>query len=460
MSFRKRLTLATAGAVAVAVALASGVVWLGARGQLRGEVDASLRSRVKVLQDERLIVGGVVVTIPLPKTPGAPGGYVQLVRADGAVLRPSDEPGPLLPATGDVRRVAAGTRRAFLADIHVSGLHYRVITASFAPGIALQVARPLNEVDAALHRLALVLILVTLAGVGLAVGLGLLVTRAAVTPVAKLTEATEHVTATGDLSGRIDATGDDEISRLAASFNRMLEALEGSQRAQRQLVADASHELRTPLTSLRTNIEVLGRAEDLSPEDRTRLVEDVVAQMEEMTALVADLVDLAREAVPQAARAQEVRLDLVTEHVVERWRKRAPDIRFVPDVEPCLVSGVPERLERAIGNLIDNAVKWSPPGGEVEVRVQDGEVVVRDQGPGIDPKDQPFVFDRFYRAPGARGMPGSGLGLAIVKQVADTFGGTATAEAAQEGGALFRLRFPPALPPIPPAPHTARSGLG
>jgi two-component system sensor histidine kinase MprB len=259
--------------------------------------------------------------------------------------------------------------------------------------------------------------------------------------VRRLTEATEHVTSTSDLSRRIDADGNDELARLASSFNAMLQALDDSLRAQRQLVADASHELRTPLTSLRTNIEVLSKGNGLSDDQRRALLADVIGEIDQLTALVSDLVELARGTEPPA-HVEEVRLDDVVEQAVLRAQKRAPSLRFVSAMEPTLVRGVPERLDRAVSNLLDNAAKWSPSEGEVEVTVKSGELLVRDHGPGIDEADLPHVFDRFYRAPSARGKPGSGLGLAIVRQVAESHGGTVTAEAADGGGALFRLHLP------------------
>ncbi len=270
--------------------------------------------------------------------------------------------------------------------------------------------------------------------------LGLGVARAVLAPVRRLTEAAEDVSETRDLSRRIDVGGRDELSRLAATFNTMLAALEDSARAQRQLVADASHELRTPLTSLRTNIEVLSRADTLPSGERGKLLHDVTEQLGEMTALIAELVELARgDQAP--SEPEDVRLDLATADAIERTRRNRPGIVFRAELEETMVRGVPPTIERAISNLLDNAAKWSPPGGEVEVAVRDGEVSVRDHGPGIGAEDLPFVFDRFYRADSARGMPGSGLGLAIVRQVAESHGGSVTAEAAEGGGTRLRLRL-------------------
>jgi two-component system sensor histidine kinase MprB len=248
------------------------------------------------------------------------------------------------------------------------------------------------------------------------------------------------VTETGDLSQRIDASGRDEIARLAASFNAMLGALEESTRAQRQLVADASHELRTPLTSLRTNIEVLASDRTLPPGERGRLLHDVVEQLGEMTTLISELIDLARGE-QHVAQPEEVRLDLLAADAVERARRNRPKVTFVTNLQESTVHGVPSTIERAVANLLDNAAKWSPPGSDVEVGVDDGTVTVRDHGPGIDDEDLPYVFDRFYRARAARGLPGSGLGLAIVRQVATAHGGTVVAEHAEGGGTRVVLRL-------------------
>jgi two-component system sensor histidine kinase MprB len=248
------------------------------------------------------------------------------------------------------------------------------------------------------------------------------------------------VTATGDLSERIDTHGDDELSRLATSFNTMLGALEESTRAQRQLVADASHELRTPLTSLRTNIEVLAGKGELPDDERERLLHDVVEQLGEMTSLITELIELARLGRPPA-EPEDLRLDLLAAEAVERASRDRPGVVFTPDLHESVVQGEAAAIDRAVANLLDNAAKWSPPGAEIEVRVQDGELTVRDHGPGIDEEDLPFVFDRFYRATSARGMPGSGLGLAIVRQVAEAHGGTVTAERAEGGGTRISLRL-------------------
>jgi len=439
MSFRARLTLVAATAVALAVVLSSAVVYVVVREQLRDQVDSALEDRAVQIQD--VPFGRGIPDIPLPPLGGA-AVFVQAVSADGSVFRQANIP---IPVNDRVLDVAAGDSGAFFTDETIRGVHVRVLTFPARPGWALQVLRPLDEVDTTLDRLRTFLILISLGGIGVAIALGLLVSRAAVAPVARLTRATERVTETGDLSERIDARGQDELSRLAGSFNAMLGALETSTKAQRQLVADASHELRTPLTSLRTNFEVLMGDRELDPDERRRLLDDVVEQIGEMTTLIAELIELARgDQLP--AEPEDVRLDLVAEAAVERVRRDRPGIAFSSRLQESVVRGVPSSLERAIGNVLDNAAKWSPPGGEVELTVEQGTVTVRDHGPGIEDADLPYVFDRFYRSPSARTMPGSGLGLAIVRQVAAAHGGTVLAERAEGGGTRVTLNLNGAAP--------------
>jgi len=372
---------------------------------------------------------------------------IQVVQSDGTTLRPPT--GPKLPVDKRVLAVARGEQDTFVTDGHTAGgVHIRVLTFSYGKGVAVQVARPLAEVDHSLGRLRLFLLLIAGGGIAVAALAGLLVTRAATAPVRRLTEATERVTETRDLSERIDAHGRDELSRLAGSFNTMLAALEDSTRAQRQLVADASHELRTPLTSLRTNIEVLASERQLPPGERERLLNDVVEQLGEMTTLIAELIELAREE-QHPTEAEDVRLDVITARAVARSRRNSPNVTFTTDLEESIVHGVPSTIERAVGNLLDNAGKWSQPGGQVDVAVRASEVIVRDHGPGIAEEDAPYVFDRFYRASSARGMPGSGLGLAIVRQVARAHGGEVTVEHPPDGGTRMRLRLNGATEPEP-----------
>jgi two-component system sensor histidine kinase MprB len=450
VSFRRRLLLACAAAVAGAVALAAVLAYVLVRDTLREQIDTSLQQATSAMGMRVQEGGGAGVVAPADPPAGdvlvealrGPVLFTQVYSADGA---PADVklpggPGLLVPAH-ELRDVALGRRSPFFAERRYRGGRLRMFVDRAAGERAVVVARPLSEVEAVLGRLRLGLALVTLAGIALALFLGRLATRAAVKPVAELTETAEHVARTRDLTRRIEAEGGDELSRLAASFNTMLEALDRSQRAQRQLVADASHELRTPLTSLRTNLEVLA-ADGLGEGDRERLRADVVAQLEELAGLVSDLVDLARSEEAPSER-EDVRLDELVEAAVERARRHAPLVAFEAALEPTLVHGVRARLDRAVANLLDNAAKWSPPGAAVEVRLESGELSVRDFGPGIAVADLPFVFDRFYRAPGARGTPGSGLGLAIVRQVAEAHGGSVRAGSAPDGtGALLVLSLP------------------
>ncbi len=438
MSFRTRLALAAAAAVALAIVLASVALFVVVRSQLRAEVDRALRQRADEIALLPPDLVGRAVLRPDVELGGAEG-YPQVVRDDGSVVRPRGAEVPL-PVDDRVLGVASGREDGYLTDAHVEGTHVRLIAFPYAPGFAVQVARPLTEVDNTLERITRFLVAIAFVGIGSAAILGLIVARAALAPVRRLTEATENVTETGDLSERIQVDGDDELSRLASRFNTMLAALEASAKAQRQLVADASHELRTPLTSLRTNIEVLTGRRKVPDADRAPLIADVVEQLDEMTTLIAELIELAHGD-SQPREPEEVRLDVLTAGAVERTRRNRPGITFTTELEESVVHGVPATLERAIGNLLDNAAKWSPPGGEVEVAVRDSEVTVRDHGPGIDEADLPYVFDRFYRSASARGTPGSGLGLAIARQVAEAHGGAVTAERPEDGGTLMRFRL-------------------
>jgi two-component system sensor histidine kinase MprB len=380
--------------------------------------------------------------LPRPQLGGATG-YVQLIQSNGHVLR-TEGKGLLLPVTAATRAVAAGRRGPFFGDVTVGGTRVREFTERSGAGGVWQAAVPLGAVENTLTHLKLVLAIVSLAGIALAAALGLLVSRMALVPVRRLTRGAERVARTQDLGHRIQAGQQDELGRLAESFNTMLAALERSRLAQRQLVSDASHELRTPLTSVQANLDALAVGERLAPRERARVVAAAQAQLRELTVLVGDLVDLSKTDVEEL-EVEDVRLDLAAAGAVGRARLHAPECRFVLHAEPCLVRAAPARLERAIANLLDNAAKWNPPssaGGPVEVWVRDGRLEVRDHGPGIAAADLPRVFDRFYRAPAARGRSGSGLGLAIVRQMAETHGGSVHAENDPDGGARLTLELP------------------
>jgi two-component system, OmpR family, sensor histidine kinase MprB len=445
MSLRARLVLSAALAVAVAVTAAAFLVYARTRGELHREVDATLQERAESLvrnrdRPRRGPPAGRPTSANLPAPPlGGAGGLTQLVDRSGQIR--SDPTGTQIPLIDGTTAVAVGNEPAFFDDVTVDGTPLRVYTTQWDDGLALQVARPLTETNAVVSDMGLALIITAVGGVLVAAGLGFLVARAALRPVRRLTTTVEDVARTHDLSRRIETKGNDEVGRLAGSFNAMLAELDESQRAQRRLAADASHELRTPLTSLRTNIEVLVRNDNLDPRDRERLMRDVNAQIVELSALIGGMMEIARGDEPIDDAIGDVQLDQVVASAVENAAFHLPAVRFATDLMPSVVRGVAGRIELAVGNLLDNAGKWSPEGGTVEVVVREGEVSVRDHGPGIAPGDVPFVFDRFWRAEAARGTPGSGLGLAIVRQVADQHGAEILVESPPDGGTLARLRF-------------------
>jgi two-component system, OmpR family, sensor histidine kinase MprB len=437
MPLRRRMAVATGLAVGIAVLLAAAVAYAAVRGELRGQIDEQLAEQARLVQraEGRLRpafgrrlrgLDGPPQDFPAPpERRGGSADYIQFVPAGAH-------------GVGEhTAAVAAGTEREFLADEQIDGEHVRMLTAPLEHGGAIQLGRSLESTDAVLARLRWVLLALIAGGVALAAALGRLAARHLVAPVTRVTEAARHIAETEDLGRRIEVTSQDEVGELAARFNAMLDTLEGSIAAQRQLVADASHELRTPVTSLRTNIEVLAES-DPDPAERARLVADVQAQAEELSALVADLIELARGDQPNPAR-EDVRLDALVAEAIERARRHAPEVRFDAELEPAVVDGVPDRLARAVNNLLDNAARQ---GRTVEVRAGPSGVRVRDDGTGIDPADLPHIFDRFYRGAATRGRPGTGLGLAIVRQVAEQHDGTVTAANAEGGGAEFTLRLP------------------
>jgi two-component system sensor histidine kinase MprB len=452
VSLRRRLGLIAAACVAVAVLIAAIVCYLVVREQLRSQVDSALTAQASAVQHGDW--HAIAQQVPgIPASRGGPAQYVQFVAPNGSIL-----PGQgdlTLPVSNQVRLVAAGRAGAMLSDIRVGGNHLREITFPWQvlvngqpETVAVQLARPLNGIDGVLSMLRIVLLAVMVGGMAVAAALGRLAGRRVLSPLAEVAQAAQHISETDDLTGRIRVHADDEVGQVSTRFNAMLDrletsraALDDSMRAQRQLVADASHELRTPVTSLRTNIEVLLAEAELDPEDRRRLLADVVEQSEELTALVGDLIELARGDEPGFA-TEDVRLDLVAEEAVSRARRNAPRIEFTTRVDPVSIDGVAARLERAINNLLDNAARHSPPGATVELTVDTDGVEVRDHGSGVAEADLPYVFDRFFRGTGARGRQGSGLGLAIVRQVTVQHGGTATATNAPDGGAVFRLHLP------------------
>ena len=459
MALRHRLTLLAAATVGVTVVLVAIVAYVVLRNELRGQVDDALaRQYVQVqrsVRGERL-APGLGYELPAPSVrAGGPSGPVQLIDPAGNVVFRSR--GDLsVPIDSQDRTIAGGDQRAALRDIRsADDVHLRVLTVAFPEGGAIQLARSLTSVDATLGRLRLVLALLCAGGTLLAAFFGRLFGRQVIQPVRELTAAAEHITQTDDLGRRIEVRSDDEVGQMAQRFNAMLDALERSRGAlddsvhsQRQLVADASHELRTPVTSLRTNIEVLlAERGELAADDRTRLLEDVRAETEELTALITDVIELARGDEPLQG-VDDVQLDALVSEAVARARRRRPRTTFQTALEPTVVEGLSERLGRAVDNLLDNAAKHAPDDSVVDVVLRRGELTVRDRGPGIPAGERAHVFDRFYRGAAARGRPGSGLGLAIVRQVAETHGGSIAVDEAPGGGALFRL----ALTPVGPRP--------
>jgi two-component system, OmpR family, sensor histidine kinase MprB len=451
VTFRLRLALAAGLAVAATVAIASGVVYLVMRSELRSNVDEQLRQRWTQIQQSgpeqlnRMFNQHFGEPFSVPRSgPSTTANYIQLVQADGETVLGRGESAKV-PVDQTTLSVAAGKQRTYFANATVGGKRSRVFTvhaganAVTGLGIALQFVRPVDDIERTLGRLRLILLLVVAGGLAAGAAAGALVSRSALVPVRRLTAAAERITRTGDPSERVPAVGRDELGRLGASFNTMLAKLDEVLETQRRFVADASHELRTPLTSLQTNIDVLRRQEaQLEPAARERLLTDLQRESHEMRSLIGGLLELARGEDPRLERTT-VQLDELVGDVLERARSRFPQVTWEAELHPTRIEGYPERLERAVWNLLENAGKWSGEGSRVEVTLSGGELRVRDHGPGIAPEDRPLVFDRFYRSVAARSMPGSGLGLAIVREVAEAHGGRVSAEEAPGGGALMRL---------------------
>jgi two-component system sensor histidine kinase MprB len=450
MTLRRRVGVAAAIAVAIAVILVAAISYWVVRGQLRGQVDDALRAQATAILQNPFTLEHPVPGIPA--SAGGPAPYVQFAVADGTPLPRMG--GLTLPVSSQVAAVAAGNAPPFLNDVSVHGSNLRMFTfrdpsLTYAgQGVAVQLARPLNSVDNVLSRLRLILLVLILGGVALALVLGRLAARRVLAPLAEVADTAQHISETEDLAARIHVYSDDEVGQLATRFNAMLARLGASRteldesvRAQRQLVADASHELRTPITSLRTNIELLLEHPDLTEEERHRMLADVVEQTEELSRLIGDVIELARGDLPPEA-TEDVRLDQIVAESVARARRNFPHIHFETRMRAAVLPGMPDRLGRAVNNLLDNAARHSPQGATVEVDVDTEGVRVRDHGPGVAAADLPYVFDRFYRGASSRGTQGSGLGLAIVRQVAEQHHGSAEVSNAPDGGAVFTLRLP------------------
>jgi two-component system sensor histidine kinase MprB len=450
VSIRVRITLATTIALAVVAVLSAVAIYFSIGSELRAQTVETMRDIAarSTVPGGRFGRSGFLPRSPgrggtLPGEFGGPQGYLQGVAPDGRTTRRRGDE-DALPVDDEARRIAAsGVGEHVRDDVRVDGTHLIVLTVGRGDAGALQVARPLTEVDRVLDQAATVLAIVTAIGVLVAVALGMLLGRVALRPIARFTREAEGIAADPGSRGRLDAVGRDEVSRLAASFNRTLDALERSLHVQQQLVADAGHELRTPIASIRANVQVLEDADRLPPEELAALRRDIVTELDELTELLGDVVELARASDPQAP-VDDVRLDEVVRAAAERAARRGDsDVTVDLDLEPCVVVGDAARISRAVGNVIDNARKWSPAGGRIEVVLRDGSVRVRDHGPGFPPGELEHVFDRFWRAPDARSMPGSGLGLSIVRQAAQQHGGRAVASNAHDegGGAVVEVSF-------------------
>jgi two-component system sensor histidine kinase MprB len=378
---------------------------------------------------------------PAPQFGAAPG-YFQIVHSDGSAFDPSGE-ATRLPIDSRVLEIARHARGSFFESPTLNGVHLEVLTVGDRyDGWAVQVALPLTGIDSVLNGLLLPYGLLIGGGVLAALLLGAAISRSALAPIERFLRRTEHVASELDRPQQLEETGPIELRRLAVSFNRTLDALERSISAQRNLVADASHELRTPIAALRSNIQIFLEADRLPAWEREGLQGAIIAELDELTQIVADVVELARGSAP-SAHPEPIELDALVDDAIERARRRAPGVEFRVELEPTVINGAPDRVARAIENVIDNARKWSPPATAIEVGLRDGTLTVRDHGPGFAEQDLPHVFDRFYRANDARRMPGSGLGLAIVKQAAQAHGGHAEATNAAGGGALVTVNFGP-----------------
>jgi two-component system sensor histidine kinase MprB len=442
MSLRARLAVLAAVAVAIAVVLVSAVAYRASRDQQVNALDDALEVRAGETAARAAVILDLDSQLRATGRFFEPEGSLQIIDGGGEAVRPTGQ--EALPVSEADQAVARGDAELVLRDVTIDDQPHRLITVpvpeelvgprfgpprpgATAPAAltgtrALQLAESRESLDDSLDGLRRSLVLVALLGIGGAALAGTVVARRALRPVGRLTEAAEHVAATQDLGASIVVERQDELGRLAGAFNEMLAALDHSRQQQQQLVTDAGHELRTPLTSLRTNVELLQRADSLPEDERGRIVDDAVEELEELSTLVAELVDLATDSRRAAEAWEEVRLAAAAERVADRWRRRRAGPIDV-STDGSVVAGNPLLLERALANLVENAAKWSAEDDPIEIVVVDGRVSVRDRGPGIEATERTRVFDRFYRSPGSQDRPGSGLGLAIVAQIVEAHRG-------------------------------------
>jgi two-component system sensor histidine kinase MprB len=435
MSLRSRVAIAVGVVVFCALAIVAAVVYPVVSANLHAQDDESLMQ----------VAGNAPMTATKLKQAGAPFGQLVTLGSTQLQILPDPTPGSgggFVDVTDHDMAVALGQDKPYFQDQAYNGVDWRIYTTQFPgnPGALVRAAMPASEADSTQQALGwLLLALVPTGAIG-AAALARLAAGRVLRPVGRLTETVERIRDTGDLSAPIETPGQDEISRLGQAFAAMTAALDESVGAQRRLVGDASHELRTPLTSLITNLELL--AEQPGDPSAPAFIAAALAEAVELRVLINDLVELARDG--QASfHMEDVRLDLVAERVAARAAGRSPGPHFELDCRPTLVLGDPDALERAIGNLVDNALKWSPPGGRIRISAADGTVEVSDEGPGIPAADLPYIFDRFYRSVQARSLPGSGLGLAIVRRITDLHDGTVEAVPLPQG-VTFRISLPEA----------------
>jgi two-component system, OmpR family, sensor histidine kinase MprB len=445
VSLRTRLTVIVAVIVAAAVVGGAYAAHLSTKQALQDETDKFLRDRAAEIVrqppgDANGVFGGA------PRDEDDQHRYYefdaiqQTIDRNGHVTNSLPDQ-PKLPIDDEDREIASAAGESTYRNVTVNGTSYRMITVSLRDGGAVQIARKVSETDDVLDVLRTRLVIIALAGIAFAALAAWLVMRRATRPIVKLTDTAEHIAETQDLTTAIPVQGDDEVGRLAASFNTMLAALDTSREQQQRLVVDASHELRTPLTAVRTNIDFLGHATTLGAEARAQLIAETRLELDELTNLVSEMVELATD-VRSEEPVEPVALGELAVDVAARFRRRSgTDIRVDVD-EAGVIDGRRAMLDRAVANLVDNALKFSSPGAAVDVTVHGTTIAVADRGPGIAPEDRERVFDRFYRATSARTLPGSGLGLSIVSQIAALHGGTVTLEPRDGGGTVVRVALP------------------
>lgn len=440
MSLATRVSLLAACAVGLSVSMASIAAYVTLGDQLHDRMDKSLMSRTTEAAQTSFVAQAATNEITIAFL-GAADLRVVSLGPDGSISpRSASE---WLKLTEDERAVAAGELAQDLRSMTINGHEFRAATVHLKNGGAIMFVQSTASIEQTLDRMGLVLFLVGVGGIVVAAITGLAVARSALIPVRRLSAAAEHIAETEELTP-IEVTGDDELASLAQSFNKMIATLAASRDRQRRLVADAGHELRTPLTSLRTNLELLALADrkgGMDPAQRDEIFADATAQVEELSTLVGDLVELARDEPLRQTPEPLDFADIVT-RAVDRVRRRGLGLTFGVELTPWWVMGEEQPLERAVTNLLDNAAKWSPTGGQVTVTLIDGVLVVADEGDGINETDLPMIFERFYRAADARTLPGSGLGLSIVRQAAERHGGSVTVANREPHGAEFTFAIP------------------